>query len=134
MKSVAAMSCLATATILLAVAFALVPSTVSAEQVRQPSVAYKMAAIDCTCVPSARTVAQYQRVLLRLVTRKCKETPLKLADEIVNTRDILAKDGYGHFKLLRLLRLLDSSITNNIHFRQPCRGVLAALIVLIEHK
>jgi hypothetical protein len=97
-----------------------------------PSVAYKMAAIDCKCVPSAAKVATYSRLLTKLVTRKCKETKLRLANEIANAQHILAHDGYGHYRYLRLMRLLDGSIPNSIHFRQRCSDLLAALVVLIE--
>jgi hypothetical protein len=103
-----------------------------ASSTRQRSVAYKMAAIDCKCVPARRTVLVYQRLLTKLVTKKCKETPPRLADEIVATRNILKNDGYGSYKLLTLMRLLDRSIPNSIGFRQRCADVLAALVVLIE--
>jgi hypothetical protein len=101
-------------------------------RVRAPSVAYKMAVIDCKCVPSAAKVATYSKLLTKLVTRKCKETRLRLADKLVRTQQILAHDGQGHYSLLRLMRLLDKSIPNTVHFRQQCGSVLAALIVLIE--
>lgn len=101
-------------------------------QTQGHSVAYKMAAIDCKCVPSATRVATYRRLLTRLVTRKCKETRLRLSDKLVRAQQILAHDGYGHYSLLRLMRLLDRSIPNSIGFRQSCGQVLAALIVLIE--
>jgi hypothetical protein len=102
------------------------PTTVS-------SVAYKMAVIDCKCVPSATRVAPYRLLLAKLVTRKCTERPLKLADELTTVRHMLAHDGYGNYSYLRLMRLLDRSIPNSIRYRQRCAGVLAALVVLIEH-
>jgi hypothetical protein len=99
---------------------------------KQPSIADKMAVIDCQCSPSAKTVAVYQHLLEKLVVRKCTEKPIKLADELVNTRDILAQDGKGHYKLLTIMRALDKSIPDKIGFKQKCAGVLAALIVLME--
>ena len=104
----------------------------AATETRTPSIAYKLAAIDCNCVPRARTVTQYRAILTKLVTRKCKETKTKLADEIVRSRNILREDGYGNYKLSRLLRLLDQSIPNSIGFRQPCLDVIVSLIVLME--
>lgn len=91
-----------------------------------------MAAIDCKCVPSTARVAPYRQLLTKLVTRKCKETRLRLADELTKAQHILAHDGHGHYSYLRLMRLLDRSIPNSIHYRQRCSGVIAALIVLIE--
>jgi hypothetical protein len=120
--------------LLAALGFSLAPASVSAKQAREPSVAYKMAAIDCQCTPSAGTVAQYQRLLVKLVTRKCREKPLKLANELANVRHMFVSDGYGTFTYGRLLRLLDRSIPNSINFKQSCASVLAALVVLIEHK
>ena len=101
-------------------------------QSQGPSVAYKMAAIDCNCVPSATRVAPYARLLTKLVTRKCKETRLRLADKLTVAQHILAHDGHGHYSYLRLMRLLDRSIPNSINYRQRCGDLLAALIVLIE--
>jgi hypothetical protein len=39
-------------------------------QAQGPSIAYKMAAIDCQCVPSAANVTTYRKLLKKLVTRK----------------------------------------------------------------
>jgi hypothetical protein len=71
-------------------------------------------------------------LLTKLVTRKCEEAKLGLANELANTRHILAHDGYGHYSYLRLMRLLDRAIPNSIGYRQRCASVLAAMVVLIE--
>ena len=113
------------------IALGLGASTAHAEA-QGPSIPYKMATIDCKCVPSAAKVATYRRLLTKLVTRKCKETKLRLANEIANVQHMLAHDGYGHYSYLRLMRLLDRSIPNSVHYRQRCSGVLGALVVLIE--
>jgi hypothetical protein len=114
------------------IALGLGASTAAHARSEGPSIAYKMAAIDCKCVPSAAKVTTYRRLLTKLVTRKCKETKLRLANELANTQHALAHDGFGHYSYLRLMRLLDRSIPNTISYRQRCSGVLAALIVLIE--
>ncbi len=118
--------------VIITVGAALALPAATSAQTREPSIAYKLAAIDCKCVPSARAVAQYRTLLTKLVTRKCKETRLKLANEIVRAQNILADDGYGTYKLLRLFRLPDRSIPDRIAFRQPCLDVISALVVLIE--
>jgi hypothetical protein len=69
------------------------------------------------------TRTTYRRLLTKLVTRKCKETQLRLANELANTRHILAHDGHGHYSYLRLMRLLDGSIPNSIRYRQRCADV-----------
>jgi hypothetical protein len=97
-----------------------------------PSIAYRLAAIDCQCKPKPAAVVPYQRLLEKLVAHKCKEKASRLAGEVVATRNIIAKDGYGEHKLIELLRALNTAIPNSIGFKQNCAGVLAALIVLME--
>jgi len=114
------------------VALGLGATAAASARTQGPSIPYKMATIDCKCSPSAAKVTTYRRLLTKLVTRKCKETKLKLANELANTQHVIAHDGFGHYSYLRLMRLLDRSIPNTIGYRQRCSGVLAALIVLIE--
>jgi hypothetical protein len=91
------------------------------------SVAYKLAAIDCRCTPSAGLVAKYGRVLTKLTRTKCKDSKRRLGDMAVTSVRLLKDEGVP-MSNLRMLRLVNASIPDNIGFKQPCADIFAILI------
>lgn len=103
------------------------PTAVGATTASSPSVAYKLAAIDCRCVPSTQLVARYARVLTILSTKKCKESRRKLGDMSVAATRLLREAG-RRVTTLRMLSLVNQSIPDRIGFKQPCIDIFVILV------
>ena len=96
----------------------------------QPSIAFRLATIDCGCVPSPARVARY-RIVLRSLRPKCKERPARLGDAAVRATEIFRHDTGRRVTTLAILRGTRTAVSK-LRFRTSCSQVLAALVVLME--
>ncbi len=96
------------------------------------SVAYKLAAIDCKCVPSSARVRPYAKVLAVLAGKKCRERQSRLGDLAVTSTRILAKKQI-RLSTFQILRGVNQSIPSSLG-RTKCIDIFVAFVTLVEHR
>ena len=94
------------------------------------TVAYKLAAIDCKCVPSAARVHPYAEVLAILAGKKCRETKTKIGDMAVVSRRLLARK-HVRMSILNVLRGVNRSIPASLG-RTRCADIFTLFVTLVE--
>ena len=93
-----------------------------------PSVAYKLANIDCRCSASAIRVRPYAVVLAILAGKKCRESKTRLGDFAVTSTHLLAKKGI-RMSNLQVLRGVNRSLPASLG-RTRCLDIFSAFVIL----
>lgn len=94
----------------------------------EPSIEYKLAAIDGIGEPTEADLAPYGAALDRL-RRKCRNTRQELSDYTVRSQELLRKNGSPESSLLTILKGIGGSIPRD-YPRRDCSELFAAFVTL----